>query len=198
MTCLVPSGVEDGHKMLMHLGIQASQQPLVDPTVGWTKVTALDQIQTGGDDLRANVYQRIASSEPASYEVSTSHLASGRQMQVAITVWSGVHDDVFDVTPISAHSIGVQDTVNPSCPAITSLTDDAVMVCFGVFGYTLLTGVGPQSGYEIQGEEHVQAVSAMLSTKTLGAAGLETPGPWTHTSGGFPESVINSLLLKKA
>ena len=196
MTALVPEGTEDGHQMLMHIGIQDDVQILTDPPTGWIKVTALDKSTTGGDDLRANVYRRTADSEPASYEVTQNHAASLRQLNVVISTWANVRADIFDVTPDSAHAAVTQNVVNPSNPAIASLTDDALMICFGVWGFEALTTVGAQDGYAILAEDHSNGVGCALSSKTLDTAGLETPGPWTHTSAGTPESIHNSLILR--
>lgn len=195
MTCNVPTEVEDGMQMLLHLVIQDDLDLTAQP-IGWTRIPALDITQMTGDDLRTNVYRRTARSEPASYEVFSNHAASLRILNVAISVWNNVAPGTFDVTPVSGHAAVTNDVVNPSNPAITSANDGAMMVCFAGYGFTALTLAGAQAGYTLEASDISLVVSGELSTKKIASAGLETPGAWTNTSGGLPESVHNSLLLK--
>lgn len=197
ITVDVPVETLDGHTMLMHVGVQDDAQILTNPPVGWTHVAALDAFGNVGDDLRANLYTRVASSEPATYDVTQNHLASLRQMNVSITTWSGVHADIFDVTPVAGHSAFLANEAKPPVQAITSVTDGAEMVLFVHQGFDLVTAHVAPSGYTIHANQLVNALSAAIASKNIATAGLEAPGPWDNAS-ATPESTTISCMLKPA
>ena len=140
----------------------------------------------------------MASSEPATYDITSNHAASARVMDVSITSWSGVHADIFDVTPLSAHGVFTQNVADPANQAITSVTDGAQMVLWVFQGFTAVTAHNAPAGYDLHGSDLSQALSGAVCSKNIASAGAEAPAKWGNTSGGLPESITISLMLKPA
>ncbi|KKL88164.1 hypothetical protein LCGC14_1927460 [marine sediment metagenome] len=164
---------------------------------GWTEVTALE---TSVPNRMIGLFYKVASSEPANFEMENL-TTIGVTTSVIMTAYKGVHADVFDVTPISAHGENhINDSNTPTADAITSLTPNALFHIAHTAISDWATAV-PPVGYTELGEENTSSnvLSAFSCYKPLPTAGLETPGAMRHTEGlGGNDSITISYILKPA
>lgn len=89
----------------------------------------------------------------------------------------------FDVT-YSAGSHYQESTNDPTAanPAITTNTNDAVVVLFQALEFSAAGTPGAPSGYTLDSTGHGLTPQLEMAYKTVTSAGTETPGVWTHTS----------------
>lgn len=194
----IPDGTADGHYMVLFLGRQ--NDIAITNALGlasWTEIVALRELNNFGDDFHTSIWVKTASSEGATVAVKNPHAAQGRPHGGIIVTLQSVHADGFDVTPIGTHSEVIMGGINEACPAITSLTDEAIMLNMH-FHYSGMTAFGAPAGYLLQQSDFsILGCQMGLATKKLGAAGLETPGVWTN-AGVVEEGARVSFLVKQA
>lgn len=164
---------------------------------GWTRHTAIDGVETGGRDRVNGIFTKSSSgSEPSSITV-TGTVATSRQMAGVIVRYSS--SDGLDVTPVASHkSAGTNDATPPNA-SITTVTDDAMVVCLmGLTASNIDTWAAP-SGYTLV-DSTLQSNSQIgVAEKVITTAGAESPGDWTNTvNGNIAEYSGATIAIKPA
>ncbi len=192
----IPAGTVDGHYMVLFLG--KTNDVAFTNALGlasWTEIVALRELNAAGDDFTSQVWVKVAASEGATVQVKNPEVPNPRECGGIIVTFKNQHADGFDVTPVAGHAITVIPGLNDACPAITSLTDNAIFLNMH-YQLSLVTAYVAPSGYAMQESDFALAGCQMaVAAKTLGAAGLETPGVWVNT-GTTQEGSRTSFIVK--
>lgn len=171
----------------------------ISNVTGLTRATVLDRISTAGDDKTTAAFSRVASSEPASY--AFQHSDSGNEeFAFSINIFRGVHADIYDVAPDSAHiAEGTDDSTPGPHAEITTVTDGAwVLACLALTNSEVNTPGAP-SGYTLITSHTIHNRQVYVAYKLVATAGAETPGAWTHSvSANTAESIMYTIALKPA
>ena len=123
ITILVPEFIEDGDLLVLIVASSESGSSQYVTPSGWTEI--LGELQVGGSPASTpgmNIYTRTASSEPNSYEISTStsfntgHVA---QMHAYRNIDPSANLDVSIQTSVGSSG-------NPDPPSATSVNDNSL------------------------------------------------------------------------
>jgi hypothetical protein len=193
----VPSGVANGAVLLMiscrtgTAGSGAYSTPS-----GWVNIPAWT-ISSGTAARHSFGAYRVASSEPASYNLTTADPAE-EVWGAVMLAYRGVDSSTqLDATPVG--DITQVDTNNGDPPSITTVTNGAWVVCFDwVRNGGDLTAFSPPSSYT----ERVDNVSTFLigvADRAIAVAGAENPGAFgTGGVGGTNDHIVGTLALRPA
>jgi len=188
-----PAGIEDGDKLVCvifkndDVGVPAMSGFAADLSVA----------DTAGDDRRTSLLSKTASSESGNY--SGTMVDATARMAVAIMLRvSNCHADIFDVNPAGGHLTDVQNDKNTASPAMTSATDNALMVvCQHLVSG--MTAFGVPSGFTLIGSDFTELQAHVGQAYfDIESAGLKTPGVYTSTVTGTPDGHRLSFMLKAA
>ncbi len=195
----VPTGTVDDDFMIKFAFKNEDAGGISLPS-GWTNDAALSTQSAAGSDRENILHFRKASSEPASYDIQHT-TGTTQAFSVAILTFRGVDTTTpFDVVPTSSHIATPGNTDNPSNPAITTVTDGAMVILLhGCVDFsTPWSATGPPSLYaESHGEISAVTAGQAGAYRIITTAALETPGAWTHTNQNN-DSIILTLALRPA
>ncbi|HEX7122105.1 MAG TPA: hypothetical protein VF178_07015, partial [Gemmatimonadaceae bacterium] len=142
LTLNVPSGTTDGDYLLAL--VTAFHNRIVTPPGGWTEIEGLSD---SGPFVQIRAYERIASSEPASYDWTQDSANPFGGVMLRI-------DDQHPTTPVDATDAAVDPDTNDTTatmPGVLATTPLVLLVCAYVFttgttGNCTLTLNNPQTG----------------------------------------------------
>lgn len=197
LSVAVPSGVADGDLLLLiscRTG-SAGSGAYTTPS-GWTNIAPFTMSTTTNSRHSFGAY-RVANSEPASYSLSTA-AAAAENWGAVMLAYRGVDASTqLDATPVG--DITQNDANSGDPPSITTVTNDAWVVCFDfVRTGNDLTAFTPPSGYT----ERVDTASSILfdigiADKLVASAGAENPGTFgTGGSGNINDHIVGTLALR--
>lgn len=190
LTVTVADGT-DGNFMLL-ISSRTDDAGTYDAISGWQSIGELVLSDTGGGDRQCAVYSRIASSEPASYNLTHTDTAN-QGWGAVILEWSGVDStNSLDTASQGDATQFNQDDGTP--PAITTVTNNAWVVVFGTpraFSAEA-SSFTPPSGYTERADISETDFKIHVSDKAVATAGSETPGAIVANPGG---SNINDWLV---
>ncbi|MEM9336909.1 MAG: SpvB/TcaC N-terminal domain-containing protein, partial [Patescibacteria group bacterium] len=197
----VPSGVQDGDLLIMVSHRNDNVGDFTTP-VGWTRQTALDGVESPGQDRTTGIFTRIAASEPSTY--SLTHTDGGaEQWSSVIIAYRGVdQSQPLDVTPTGSHYQANTNDSNPPNSAITTVTDGAQVVLISALTHDdITTGLAP-TGYTMRVDHSggpIDHRQIQIADKAVSSAGTETPGDWLNTvNNTVAESNVATLALRPA
>ena len=179
-TVTLPSGITNGN--LLSMMLYKVNGIVYDVPAGWIQNSVLEFIAPSGDARAFQMMYKFASSEPATVDVGSATEASARAASAIVVEYSGVHADVFDVTPVNAHVTHGQNNDQAFAPAITTINDDAMVIHFAcVFATGTLTGWVPRAGFTLINDNIAltNAIGAADFLKTI--AGAISGGLWNNT-----------------
>lgn len=162
-----PTGVVDGDMMLMHVTTGANGTT-PSPPAGWTLE---ESYNTNSPTI--HVYSKVASSEPASYNVTS--LAAFHVVTVAAWYSDAAYDIVVDVSGITANTSTGTSVVFPS---VTTTRGSGALCCFHSLGVASTT-ITPDAAMTERVETSSTSVVNYLMTEhplssTPGATGTRT------------------------
>lgn len=179
-TINVPSGVVDGDYLLLHVVARRSSStpPSVTTPSGWTLIRGTQVSATARFSIFT--FGRVASSEPASYNVTIGTNDGSLACMVAYT-------GVETASPVDVENgNSATDIHAPTTPSITTTVDDAMIVAFGAVssswtwtapsGMTKVverTTVAPESATGASGcvATVIQAMAGATGTKAFSVGG---------------------------
>jgi len=184
----LPAGTTDGDFLII-AAYCSDNRNITTPEAGWTSETTV-MSSVAGDSAVAFMHT-IASSESGTYTVNMDGGAD-KTMYAVMLAYSGADQTTpqdaaftnnFDVANSSSH--------NPA--AITTVTDDAIVVSICGATQTTASPGTPPSGYTLRAENgstHYLGVA----DKAVASAGVEDPGNWTSLgSGADSESITLAI-----
>ena len=175
------------------------------PTSGWTAdygTSSTTSSEDGGTNVNLGMAHTTQASAGATGTVtaSTASQSDDNLMGVLVAVKSRPED--VDTTSGSEFYSGGRTDSAPTNPAITTATDNALVLLFQNTNGSDLTAITAPSGYTKHTEPatiptvHVNSSSA---SKVVATAGTETPGTWTLTgSASFDDSIMFTVAVKAA
>jgi hypothetical protein len=193
----VPSGVTAGDLLLLFSCRTASSGAgAYNTPSGFTNIAELTLSDTN-PSRHSFVGYRVATSEPASYNITTADV-NPENWGAVMVAYRGVDTS----SPLDATSVGdvtQENTNNGDPPSITTVTNNAWVVCFNYVRTTNdLTGFTPPTGYT----ERVDTSSSSLfeigiADKAVAVAGAENPGAFsTGGSGSINDHIVGTLALR--
>lgn len=196
LTITVPVGVADGMELLLYIFVREDSDLITGPA-GFTEIANLTIASASGDDRRGEVWQRTASSEPASYDIIYTQ-ATGRQMVAIMLAVSGLDAAVFDVTPTTAHRAVGDNNNNPDTITITTITAGAIVLNGICTTQPPSIAVGEPSGNTL--------IATDDTTNFMGAVSFVAPAigavaaiPWNNTAANvINETITNVIALRPA
>ncbi len=155
----VPIGTLNGHVLIAAVGIGVVET--ITPPAGWTSLVA-----QSGTNINAQIWYRIASSEPASYAFSWT---TSTRYGAGMLAYSGVDTSTpSDCTPSAAGDTGI-------APSITTTTNGATAIVFGWSrGDIVFVPVGWTERVYDSGSYRVRFVAADKIMAIAGATGNAT------------------------
>lgn len=164
-------------------------------TPGWVELDAAERRVFSGSAMTQRVWTKVGDGVETTVTVTNGYVG-GAGFSLACVAVSGVHPDIFDVTPITSHSKLQNNSANPTAVALTSTVDGSLMILFCGHSRPFGTHDGP-TGYATAAANSFSSASVYAVTKEIEVAGLETPGPW-NTTGVNPgaDNLLMSLTLK--
>lgn len=191
----VPVGTTDGMEMLLFVFVREDTDLIT--VTSWTEIAALTISSNSGDDRRAEVHQRTASSEPATYDIDYLQ-ATGRQMVAVMLSISNLDAAIFDVTPAVAHRAANDNNNNPDTITITTLTAGAVVLNGVCTTGAPTIAVGEPTGNTL--------IASDTTANFMGAVSFVAPPigavaaiPWNNTAANATnENIVNVIALKQA
>jgi hypothetical protein len=196
LTVAVPSGVANGDLLLLiSCRTGTSGSGAYNVPSGWTNIAALT-MSTGTAARHSFAAYRVASSEPASYQLSTADVAE-EVWGAVMLAWRGT-DTSSPLDTTSVGDITQVDTNSGNPPSITTVTNDAWVVCFNyVRSNSDVTSFTPPTSYT----ERVDAVSSTfvigVADRAIAVAGAENPGAFTTGGvGNTNDHIVGTLALR--
>lgn len=201
VTVTAPTGIADDDQLLAWY-IHTDNDVAPVTLTGFTQVEAGYEEGVTGQDTTFAMLRKTASSESGNYALTgdTPASAPAQTSNGVVSCFRGVDTTTpLDVTYVQGSHVSKNATPATTNPAITTNTDNAVVVLFIWVSGASVTGFTAPSGYtEI--EELINTSSNMaVAYKEVTTAGTETPGAWTATGIGTTETVeMMTLALKPA
>ena len=188
-----------GSLLLMSVNLNGQETTWTDITVataGWTEVPALRGVD---GNVNTRVYYKVGDGVAGIVQMENNS-GVGYSNSMIIMAFSGVHVDIFDVTPTSSHVIYQPNDNTPTSPAITSATDNTIAVILHMGANANPTAdPTPPSGYALAAAGYeASALASVGAYKALPTAGLETPGDWTSNAGAGQDGHALTMVLKAA
>lgn len=165
---IVPDGVEDGDRLTMAVSLIDSTKTITNPT-GWGTPISTQTSGSGASHVRTQVYERVAASEPASYNITLSGTANWCTTILRIT-----GDTATPTLDVADEAAGDEPT-DPTAPSITTMGANRLLVGFaGQLGGGGITW-GAVPGWNVQDtiwEGFPSNLASMFKTQaTAGASG---------------------------
>lgn len=121
----VPPGTANGDRLTLAVTLIDSTITITDPT-GWGTPISSQTSGSGATHVRTQIYERVASSEPASYNITLSGAANWCTSVLRIT---------GDTTTPTRDGAAVQgsgdEPTDPTAPSITTTGANRLLVAFG-------------------------------------------------------------------
>ncbi|HYZ19809.1 MAG TPA: Ig-like domain-containing protein, partial [Gaiellaceae bacterium] len=138
ITLAMPAGVADRDLLFMHISARGGSNMTITTPTGWTAL----RYANNGTVVRLATYYRLASSEPASYNVTFGGGTPTQEAVGSITAYAGVKFSlgtagVLDVNGATASA----NNTTPTANSITTLTANALVVA----AYSHGSGNGAQA-----------------------------------------------------
>jgi hypothetical protein len=184
----VPDGVANGDRLTMAVSLINSTVTITDPT-GWGTPISTQTTGSGATHVRTQIYERVASSEPASYNVTLSGSANWCTTILRIT------GDTATPTRDGAAVQGSGDEpTDPTAPSITTTGANRLLVAFaGQRGGGGITW-GAVPGWNVQDSIWEGFPSNLASMfKTQASAGASGTG--VFDSDGSPGDVWTGHMI---
>jgi len=182
-TIAKPQNVSVGDIMFLNIAKYRSSNSGEATVAGWTKID--ERILGGANQIRGGVYYRIVDgTEGSTFTITFSNNAN--YAQAAIVAFTGVDsNNPFDATPSVNTTYDSSSPYNITIPGITTVTDNALVVMFGMAcssstvprTFSSLTGTNPSLSAAYVASQSGNYVSVGCATglkATLGATGTGT------------------------
>lgn len=197
ITVTAPAGVADNDVLLAYCAHDGAPTDTITFPAGWTLLDSAGQAAPDGQN--AQLFWKLAASEPASYSVTYSR--SGRQIACTVGAWSG-----RDTTPVfSFHTITQETTGSASPLSISSSTGTASSgddIAFWIDPDAVTSGdwsLTQPAGYTNQGENNLATYGNLaLATKNNVGAGAVGSLTATYTNGAITSGWTTVVVAIKA
>ena len=189
---LTLSGIQSGD-LVLFMGVSDSWNiptPQTDSS-NWTTVPGITNNNTSGP-YRA-IWYRFATGSSI-----TATFTNNQQVGYGMLAYRNVDSGTpFDVNATSTSSSG--DTM-PNCPAITTVSDNSLIIAAGFLDDDVLTqgNVGAPTGYTLDFlfANTQSTATMMVAHKVLTVAATENPGAFTDTGGNTDSYVAETIALR--
>lgn len=201
VTVAKPSGVVDDDFMVA-FGFYDNapdnvDDPMIVPPAGWTVYDAISETTLSSRGRFGGIWTRKASSEGSDYAFVNDG-SQTEEMGIIIVAYSGVDTTTaIDVTPTGSHFQFQDNDFTPTSPAITTITNDAlIIIASGITGSTADAMVAP-SGYTKRVEEFntVNNVNMTIADKVKSTFGPDTPAAWAFTNGAATDDAYSVTIV---
>lgn len=201
ITIPAPAGIQTGDFVVIHAyhnGFPAST-PLIAVSLGLSVLFEHYAEFTGTWREVATCYQFIGESIPTAWTMEWDASFGDFHVSAIASAWRGVDtSNPFDVTfSLGSHLVDGENSNNPTCPAITTATDDAVVLLAGAISADDITAAGAPTNYTLTGsavyaassggsqpnieESTASNANIVVSHREIATAGTETPGAFTNS-----------------
>jgi hypothetical protein len=116
----VPAGTVDDRLLVACIALDGNAISTVVPPAGWTQVL----LQGFSGEVGLGVWWKFSSSEPASYRWNWSGMEQAYG-------WMMRFSNISPTAPINAVAAGTGTSLLPTCPAITTTTDNTMILRIG-------------------------------------------------------------------
>lgn len=194
VTLTLPSN-SSGDLLVAHLFRDEDDAGDWNTPTGWTRQSNLDGVEIGGRDRVNGIFTKVSSGSEPSTLAFTGTVATVRQISGHIIRYSSA--DGLDVTPTTSHkSTGTNDATPPNA-AITTNTDDAMVVLMmGLTASNIDTWAAPTNYTLVDSTLQANAQIA-VAERLITTAGLESPGSWLNTVNGNIAEYSGATLVVK-
>jgi hypothetical protein len=190
ITINVPAGTSDGDLLLLIVGTNSgADDPNINTPAGWNLIQHTDVIM-----INLASFWRIASSEPASYNVTFANLATRRLAEMHRII--GTHP----TTPLDASSEDFLEPTtldpDPSAPAVTTVADNCLVFAVLLHEHLLLsnTHTPPPNHVERTDIEDPDQNKTSLTSATRVFA---TPGNQAAVEFNCTETVATAACMQR-
>ena len=200
ITTAVPDHSE-GDYLLWSIFISDDSNDANDPGIatptGWTLLASQERLSS--NQWSFVLFGRLAgASEPSTYSATRQATGSADTYTSRMSSWTGIDS----TTPIDATAIvaGVTDSNAPDPGAITTQTDDAIVVqILGMQAASVPSSTVP-SGYTPAGRGHLFIPNAnqAVAYKVVATAGSENAGAWAHGGPTGTDNLLATVALRPA
>ena len=185
-TISVPSGVVNGDILILAFVAGQSTVPVVTMPGGWTTIQGPSTTTAGGFNVVRVLAWKVASSEPASYDITTDITANTSAVMVAVSGASGS-------TPVSSSNSGTGSTTTAT--GITTPSNNSV-VAFIAHNWVLYGTASPPSGTTPTFTERLDAADSLIYVATgvlatAGATGNKTQSNLNGASDGWGAFLVS-------
>jgi len=189
----VPSSIAAGDLLLMISGRNTTSGAGAYSTpAGWINIPEWT-MSTGTNSRHSFGAYRIATSEPASYDLTTADL-DDQSWGAVMVAYRGVDASTqLDATPVG--DITQNGTASPNPGSITTVTNDAWVVCFAWSRDGDVSSWTPPTGYTERVED-TALFYVSVADKAVAVAGAENPGAFGTGGGGTDHHTVGTLALR--
>lgn len=182
LTVTKPSGTVNGDLLLAFVAVSdaiANAAPIVTVPAGWTAVTnGAKSLAGAAFNYNVKAFYRIASGEPASYNLQWSNSASYATAEIHRVIGTDTVNPV-NVAANNAAVLGVGNPADPPAPAVTTTVVNCMIVGFLYHDHLALTQVhNPPASHDERTDYQANIAGATFqgatsATRVFAASGVQ-------------------------